>query len=94
MLVSQYNTKDRTPTLGVLIVAEPYMNEPEQVATLAEMLDTAPVSLVVLPKRDATPDMSARWVRGTSLKPTEEVAQVLTDIGGDCLLYTSPSPRD
>jgi hypothetical protein len=80
VLVSRYDSARRANPTGVLVVAEPRIDEPDSVRArrMAGMLEEAGTALLVLPKWTGAADPKRpSWIRDAALVPVPEVGRVL-----------------
>ena len=75
---------------GLLVVAEPQELSKTDSARLTGWIESAPATLVVLPKRTGNIDpRKPNWVGSVEVMPTSEVTAVLDQIG-ECIDETAP----
>ena len=74
VVVSRFDSAGRA-TDGLLVVAEPYVgvSDAEGSAMLREMVAIADTVLLILPKRDGTPDLADQWVTDHGLLSLADV---------------------
>jgi hypothetical protein len=82
VVVSRSNSAERAQH-GLLIIAEPAAGDDTARARLHDVLTSAAISLVVLPKWSGSVERGGAWLRSAHLVSPEEIAPVITALALD-----------
>ncbi|HEY4241907.1 MAG TPA: DUF4350 domain-containing protein [Kofleriaceae bacterium] len=77
---------------GLLIVAEPTVGSEASAQRLHDLVDAAPVTLVVLPKWYSTTELGQRWIDDANFLPESEVTPVLKALNIDATITRPEGP--